>query len=98
MPDSTLACEAVVPLQRHCFRAPEAKAVKPLIAFTLARIRARGYIVKEFHVNGTVEFHAVPLGGEIAQVARCNDGDDDESAYKAACMLAQAVGLETGVE
>jgi hypothetical protein len=67
--------------------------VKPITAFTLARIRARGYIVKEFRVNGTVEFHAVAPSGESAQVARCNDGEDDESAYRAACMLARAVGL-----
>ena len=63
-------------------------------AAILGQIRSLGYIVKEFRVNGTVEYHAVPLSGEGAQVARCNDGDDDDSAYHAACLLAEAVGLE----
>ena len=70
--------------------------MKPLTAFTLARIGARGYIVKEFRVNGTVEFHAVPFSGAGAQVARCNDGEDHESAHRAACMLALAVGVKIG--
>ena len=62
----------------------------------LSSKRARGYIVKEFRVNGTVEFRAVPFSGEGAQVARCNDGEDDESAHRAACILARAVGVEIG--
>jgi hypothetical protein len=61
----------------------------------LSHIQSLGYIVREFRVNGTVEYHAVPLKGEeLPQVARCNDGEDDESAYRAACMLADAVGVE----
>ena len=61
----------------------------------LAHVRSLGYIVKEFRVNGTVELHAVPLAGDAPpQVARCNDGEDDESAYRAACMLAEAVGVD----
>ena len=39
--------------------------------------------------------HAVPLRGDAEpQVARCNDGEDDESAYRAACLLAEVVGIE----
>jgi hypothetical protein len=63
-------------------------------AAILAQVRSLGYIIKEFRVNGTVEFHAVPFSGDGAQVARCNDGVDDESAYRAACMLAEAMGIE----
>ncbi|HSZ59447.1 MAG TPA: hypothetical protein VK797_27635 [Tepidisphaeraceae bacterium] len=60
----------------------------------LDHIRQLGYVVKEFRVNGVVEFHAVPLkGDEPPQVARCNDGIDEESALKAACLLAEAVGI-----
>ena len=58
-------------------------------------IHSLGYVVKEFRVNGVVEFHAVPLkGDDPPQVARCNDGDDDEAAYKAARLLAEAVGID----
>jgi hypothetical protein len=60
----------------------------------LAQVRGLGYIVKEFRVNGTVEYHAVPFSGDAAQAARCNDGVDDESAYRAAYMLAEAVGID----
>jgi len=62
----------------------------------LDRVRRLGYVVKEFRINGTVEFHAVPLDGAPAQVVRCNDGEDDESAYRAACLLAEAVGIDFG--
>ena len=61
----------------------------------IAHIRSLGYVVKEFHVNGVVEFHAVPLkGDEPLQIARCNDGDDDEADYKAVCLLAEAIGID----
>ena len=60
----------------------------------LGHSRSLGYIVTEFRINGTVEFHAVPLIQGEPQVARCNDGEDDESAYQAACLLAQAVGID----
>lgn len=63
-------------------------------AAILAHVRSLGYIIKESRVNGTVEFRAVPASGERARVARCNDGDDDECAYRAACMLAEAVGID----
>ena len=61
----------------------------------LNHVRSLGFIIKEFRINGTVEYHAVPLKGDAdPQVARCNDGEDDEAAYRAACLLAEAVGLE----
>jgi hypothetical protein len=61
----------------------------------IRHIRALGYIVSVFRLNGTVEMHAIPLRGDDSpQVARCNDGEDDESEYKAACLLAQAVGID----
>jgi hypothetical protein len=34
------------------------------------QVRSLGYIVKEFRVNVTVEFHAVPLNGGESQVAQ----------------------------
>lgn len=61
----------------------------------LAAIRELGYIIKNFRVNGTVELHAVPMrGDEPAQIARCNDRDGPEEEYRAACMLAEAVGID----
>ena len=65
-----------------------------MTAAILNHLRSIGFIVKEFHVNGVVEFHAVPLDGSEPQVARCNDVDDDESCYKAACLLAEACGVD----
>ena len=62
-------------------------------AAILAHVRRLGYIVKEFRFNGTVEFHAVPLDGSPPQVVRCNDGEDDEAAYRAACLLAAAAEI-----
>lgn len=66
----------------------------PVTATVLRHVQALGYIVKEFRVNNTVEYHAIPLRDGEAQVSRCNDGDDDESAYRAACLLAEAVGID----
>ena len=60
----------------------------------LKPIGSLGDMIKEFRVNGTAEFHAVPNSGDGARVARCNDGLDDEAAYRAACMLAEAVGID----
>ena len=63
-------------------------------AAILDHVRSLGYVVKEFRVNGTVEFHAVHLPDGAAQVARCNDDDGDEETYRAACLLAVAVGID----
>ena len=60
----------------------------------IRQIESLGYVVKEFRVNNAVEYHAVPRDSSAPQVARCNDGADDESAYRAACMLAEAVGID----
>ena len=60
----------------------------------IRQIESLGYVVKEFRVNNTVEFHAVSLSGSPPQVGRCNDGADDDSAYRAVCLLAEAVGIE----
>ena len=69
--------------------------MKPTTAAILAHVRSLGFIVKEFRLNGTVEFHAVPLKGDVPpQVVRCNDGEDDDSAYKAGRLLAEAVGVD----
>jgi hypothetical protein len=60
----------------------------------LATIRAAGWIVKTFRVNGTVEMHAVQLTcRRKPQIARCNDGDGPDEEYECACLLASAVGI-----
>ena len=64
-------------------------------AQVLAQVQRLGYVVKVFKVNDTVEMHAVPLRGDaLPQVARCNDGDGPDEEYRAACLLAQAVGID----
>jgi len=61
----------------------------------LAQIRGMGYVVKIFKINGTVEMHAVHLKCEwVPQIARCNDGDGPNEEYHAACLLAEAVGID----
>lgn len=60
----------------------------------IRQVEDLGYIVKLFRVNDTVEIHAIPKNGDPPQVVRCNDGDGDEEAYRAACMLAKVVGFE----
>lgn len=55
----------------------------------LHHVQSLGYIVKEFRVNGVIEFHAIPLKADmLPQIGRCNDGDDEACAYRAACLLA----------
>jgi hypothetical protein len=61
----------------------------------LSHVESLGYVAKVFRVNDTVEMHAVPLrGDEPPQIARCNDGDGGLEAYRAACLLADAVRIE----
>ena len=57
----------------------------------LNHLQRLGWIVKEFRINGTVEFQAVKVGEE-PQIARCNDGEGEEAAYRAACLLAEDAG------
>jgi hypothetical protein len=38
----------------------------------LQQVGSLGYIVKIFHLNGTVEIHAVPRDGSEPQVAWCS--------------------------
>jgi len=60
----------------------------------ILQVESLGYIVKLFCVNDTAELHAVLRPGtEPPIVTRCNDGDGDDEAYRAACMLAEAVGI-----
>ena len=64
-------------------------------AAILKQIESLNYVVKVFHVNDTVEMHAVALQGDAEpQVARCNDGIGPEEEYRAACLLAEAVAIE----
>jgi hypothetical protein len=46
-------------------------------------------------VGAFVETHAVKLSNaEEQHIARSGDGDGDEEAYRAACILAEMVGNE----
>jgi hypothetical protein len=64
-------------------------------AQVLAQVQRLGYVVKVFKVNDTVEMHAMQLCGDaLPQVARCNDGIGPDDEYRAACLLAQAVGID----
>ena len=61
----------------------------------IKQIQALGYIVKVFKINDTVEMQAVSLRGvKEPQIARCNDGDGPDDEYRAACLLAEAVGID----
>jgi hypothetical protein len=61
----------------------------------IRQVEDLGYVVKVFRVNDTVEMHAVLLRNpDVFHVARCNDGDGEEEAYRAACLLAQACGID----
>lgn len=64
-------------------------------ATLLRKVEALAYTVSVFRVNGAIEIHAVPSSGEgDPHIARCNDGDGDEEAYRAACMLIEALGID----
>ena len=65
----------------------------PLTAFTLRRLQARGWHVSAHFVNETVELHAVRGDPPVAHVARCDDGDEPHHQFRAAKLLAEAVGL-----
>ncbi len=61
----------------------------------IRRIQGLGYVVKAFGTNGVIELHAVKVPeGEPVHVARCNDGTGDEEIYRAAVLLARAVGID----
>ncbi|HEX5244351.1 MAG TPA: hypothetical protein VFW23_13895 [Tepidisphaeraceae bacterium] len=66
-----------------------------MTAAVIKQIESLGYVVKVFRINATVEMHAVSLRGvDEPQVARCNDGDSPDDEYRAACLLAAAVGID----
>ncbi len=65
----------------------------PLAAFALRRIEARGSHVSVHFVNETVEMHAVRVGTAEVHVARCNDGDEQPQQFRAAKLLAEALGI-----
>jgi len=68
----------------------------------LRQTTALGYIVSVHRVGSSllgtigpsVEMHAVDQSGKLPpQIARCNDGDGEDEAYRCACPLAQSVGI-----
>ena len=66
----------------------------PLAAFVLRRIEARGWHVSVHFVNDTVEMHAVRVETGEAQIARCNDGNEPSHQFRAAKLVADAIGVE----
>jgi hypothetical protein len=62
----------------------------------LARICAAGYLVSRLECPGAVEFRAVNLDNPAAdvQTARCTDGDGEPEVYRAAELLARALGVD----
>jgi len=46
-------------------------------------------------IGPSVEMYAVDVVGEKQpQIARCNDGDGADEAYRCACLLARSVGID----
>jgi hypothetical protein len=67
--------------------------VDPLAAFALRGNEARGWNVSAHFVNDTVEVHAMRVETGGAHIARCNDGHDPPHQFRAAKLLAEAVGM-----
>ena len=65
-----------------------------LVAFTLRRVEAAGWHVSVHFVNERIEIHALRHDRETSHVARCNDGAEPPHQFRAAKMLAEAVGLK----
>ena len=66
-----------------------------ITAVILNHLELLGWAVSVHRVNGTVEMHAVlQRNPDTYHVARCNDGDGDGEAYRCACLLARAAGVE----
>jgi hypothetical protein len=60
----------------------------------IRQIEDLGYAVSTHRMPGYVEMHAVPMSGEgELKLARCGDGDDDDSCYRCAVELARMVGI-----
>jgi hypothetical protein len=65
----------------------------PLAAFALRRIQTRGWHVSAHFINDTVEFHAMRGAPPEFHMARCQDGDELDHQFRAAKLLAEAVGV-----
>src|SRR4051812_25790830 len=78
------------------------RIVQELMSSILHHIESLGYAVSVFHIPssllGTVaaftEMHAVLLAEPNDQHIAKVDGHDEDGAYRAACMLAESVGIE----
>jgi hypothetical protein len=61
----------------------------------LHQIMLLGYAVRLKALDGAVEIKAIKSDGSGADhIARCGDGTGDAEVYRAACLLAEAVGIE----
>lgn len=58
----------------------------------LRQIASLGYVIVIISENGQTEIRATK--GDEVQIARCNDGDGEEEIYRAAVLLAEAVGID----
>jgi hypothetical protein len=65
----------------------------PLAAFALHRIEAREWHISVHLVNDVIEMHAVRESPLDVHVARCNDGTHESHQFRAAKLLAEAVGV-----
>ena len=51
--------------------------------------------ISTHRVNGTIEYHAIlARDPDQYQIVRCNDGDGPNEEYRAACLLADACGVD----
>jgi hypothetical protein len=61
----------------------------------LDHLRDLGWLISTHRVNGTIEYHAIlARDPDEYQIARCNDGDGPNEEYRAACLLAEACGVD----
>jgi hypothetical protein len=59
------------------------------------QIEIRGYAVNTHRMGAYVEMHAAPVSGEgEVKIARCGDGDDEDSCYRCAVELAGMVRID----
>ena len=67
----------------------------PTTPIILSQLRQLGWLISTHRVNGTIELHAILRHDpDPVHIARCNDGEGDDEEYRAACLLAQACGVD----
>lgn len=64
-----------------------------LTSSILSHLTRLGYRVETFRGDGAVMLVAVGADG-VRHVGKCEDGDGPDEEYRAACMLAEACGID----